>query len=211
MKYTITRALAELKLLKSRYEKEVRRLQVMAVKHGSKLRSPYSQYKEEDFISQAKEDYQSVCDLERRIAQIKNSIDASNFTTKVMIGDKEMTVQEALNYKNMTLGLKEMKLSVLQDLKVKAQNEYDRAITENRMKVDKMSTDKNASGSTKSAGEVEKDALEFVEKLYAVSMVDPIGIDDEIAKLSEEISEFKHNIDFVLSESNSTTYIEIDD
>ena len=67
MKYTITRALAELKLLKDRYTKEVCNLNVVAVKHGSNLRSPDSQYTEEAFEKQAKSTYQSVCDLEKRI------------------------------------------------------------------------------------------------------------------------------------------------
>lgn len=211
MQYTITRALAELKLLKNRYAKEVYGLQMIAVKRGKNLRSPYSQYKEEDFINQAKSTYQSVCDLERRIEEIKNKIDISNFTTKVKIGDREMTIQEVLNYKNNILELKKSRLSILQDQKRKATYEYDKAITENKMKVDKMATDKNAGGSSESAGEVEEDAVEFVDKLYAVSLVDPLKIDDEIADLEKEITEFEHNIDFVLSESNSITTIEVSD
>jgi dGTP triphosphohydrolase len=211
MKYTITRALAELKLLKSKYTKEVYQLQLVAIKHGSKLRSPYSQYKEEDFADQAKSSYQSVCDLERRIEEIKNEIDYSNFTTKVKVGDREMTIQEVLNYKNNVLGYKEVRLNTLKDLKMKATSDFDRALQENKNKVDKMSADKNAGGSTKNSGDIEQDALDFVEKAYAVSMIDPIKIDEEIKKLDEEITNFTSNIDFVLSESNSTTFIEIDD
>jgi hypothetical protein len=74
-----------------------------------------------------------------------------------------------------------------------------------------MSTDKNAGGSTKSSSDIEQDALDFVEKAYAVSLIDPIKIDEEIKKLDDEITNFTNNIDFVLSESNSTTYIEIDE
>lgn len=211
MKYTITRALAELKLLKDRVSKETEYLQLIAVKHGNKLRSPYSQYKEKDFIDQAKSGYQSVCDLEKRIEEIKNKIDVSNFTTKVFIGDKEMTIQEVLNYKNHILAIKEHRLFRLKEFKRVALFDHDKAISENKQKVDKLTTDKNSGSSTKSAGEIEEDASTFVDKLYEVSLVDPIGIDSEIDKLEKEINEFKHNIDFVLSESNSITTIEVSD
>lgn len=211
MKYTITRALADLKVLKSKYNKEVYQLSLVAVKHGSKLRSPYSQYKEEDFCNQAKSSYQSVCDLERRIEEIKNKIDISNFNTKVKVGDREMTIQEVLNYKNNVLGYKQQRLSMLKDLKLRAASDFDKALQDNKNKVDKMSADKNAGGSTKSSSDIEQDALDFVEKAYAVSLIDPIKIDEEIKKLDDEITNFTNNIDFVLSESNSTTYIEIDE
>ena len=187
MKYTITRALSELKLLKDRYCKEVSQVSLIAVKHGSKLRSPYSAYKEEDFKTSAKSEYQSICDLEKRITEIKNKIDVSNFTTVVSVGGKEMTIQEVLNYKNTVLDLKRSRLAILKEQKTKAQYEYDKAITENKLKVEKISADKNASGSMKSSGEIEQDALDFVEKAYAVSMVDPIQIDNEIKELDEEI------------------------
>lgn len=211
MEYTITRALAELKLLKNRYAKETYNLQLVAVNHGGKLRSPYSQYKEEDFSSQAKEEYQSICDLEKRIEDIKNKIDESNFTTKVKIGDREMTIQEVLNYKNNILELKRARLNILKDQRRKATMEYDRAVAENKAKIEKMTADKNTGSTTKSSSEIETDVVGIVDKLYAISMVDPINIDDEIAKLEEEITTFEHNIDFVLSESNSITHIEISD
>lgn len=209
MKYTITRALSELKLLKDRYQKEVRQLNLVAVMHGSKLRNPNSMYKQEDFEAQAKESYQSVCDLERRIKEIKDKIDISNFTTKVMIGDKEMTVQEALNYKNNILDLKEIRLASMKNIRSSALASFDRALDENKAKVDRMTTDKRES-STLKAGEVEEDAVKYVEKLYAVSLVDPLKLDDEIKDLEKEITDFKGNVDYALSESNSVTYIEVD-
>ena len=211
MKYTITRALAELKLLKARCKKETDQLEVIAVKHGSRLRSPYSAYKEEDFKKAAKSDYQSVCDLEKRILEIKNKIDISNFTTKVTVGDTEMTIQEALNYKNTILAIKDNRLSILKARKYNAKNEYDRALAENNNMIARMSSDKNNSGSAKDSSDIEEDARGYVEKAHAVSLVDPIIIDEEIKKLEKEISDFTNNIDFVLSESNSTTFIEVSD
>jgi hypothetical protein len=213
MEYTITRALSELKQLKNRHSKEVFALQLVAIKHGKNLRSPYSQYKQEDFEEQAKSEYQSVCDLERRIEAIKNAIDTSNFTTKVKVGDREMTVQEVLNYKNNVLDLKRTRLNILMDQKRKSTSEYDRAVSENKAKVEKLVSEKNSNSgtATKSAAAIESEAVEALEKLYAIETVDPININEEIEQLSKEIETFEHNIDFVLSESNSVTTIEIPD
>lgn len=212
MKYTITRALAELKTLKNRYNKEVYNLHLVAVKHGKNLRTPYSQYKPEDFEAQAKSEYQSICDLERRITEIKNKIDESNFTTKVTIGDKEMTIIEVLNYKNNILSLKETRLFTLKDLKKKALFDYDKAISENKAKVENFVSGKNSNtaNASKSAMELEGETVEAIEKVWAVELIDPLEIDKEIESLENEIETFKHNIDFVLSESNSITTIEVD-
>lgn len=213
MKYTITRALAELKLLKNRYTKEVYNLHLVAIKHGKNLRSPYSQYKQEDFEKQAQAEYQSVCDLEKRIEEIKNKIDTSNFTTKVTIGEREMTIQEVLNYKNNILELKRSRLGILMDLKKKATYEYDKATNENQARIEKLVSEKNSNSAaaTQTISDTEGEAVDALDKLYAIETIDPIDIDGEIEKLSKEIETFEHNIDFVLSESNSITTIEVPD
>jgi lipopolysaccharide export LptBFGC system permease protein LptF len=198
--------------LKNRYTKEVYNLRLVAVKHGKNLRTPYSQYKPEDFEAQAKSDYQSICDLERRISEIKNKIDESNFTTKVTIGDQEMTIIEVLNYKNNILSLKEARLLTLKDLKKRALLDYDKALSENKAKVENFVSSKNSNtaNASKSAMELEGETVEAIEKVWAVELIDPLKIDKEIESLENEIEVFKHNIDFVLSESNSITTIEVD-
>ena len=59
--------------------------------------------------------------------------------------------------------------------------------------------------------EVEKKVLESMEKLYEVNFVDPISLSDKIQALEKEIQDFNTNVDFALSESNSTTFIDVDD
>jgi hypothetical protein len=207
MKYTITRALAELTTLKDKHQKEVNKMNLIAVKQGAKIRRPNSSYSEKSFIEQANQSYQSVLDIERRILSIKNQIDASNFTTKVKIGDTEMTVQEALNMKRL-IELKQNRLYFLKSMKQKAQMDFDAGNEENRRRIEKMSQDQMSNGSSK-AGDAEKEIVESVEKIYKMDFIDPVNLSDEIEKLENEIAEFNNNIDYVLSESNSTTYIEV--
>jgi hypothetical protein len=208
MKYTITRALAELTTLKDKHQKEVNKMNLIAVKQGAKIRKPNSSYSEKSFIEQANQSYQSVLDIERRILSIKNQIDASNFITKVKIGDTEMTVQEALNMKRL-IELKQNRLYFLKSMKQRAQMDFDAGNEENRRRIEKMSQDQMSNGSSK-AGDAEKEIVESVEKIYKMDFIDPVNLSDEIEKLENEIAEFNNNIDYVLSESNSTTYIEVE-
>lgn len=208
MKYTITRALAELTTLKDKHQKEVSKMNLIAVKQGAKIRKPNSSYSEKSFIEQSNQSYQSVLDIERRILSIKNQIDASNFTTKVKIGDTEMTVQEALNMKRL-IGFKQNRLYFMKSMKQKAQMDFDAGNEENRKRIEKMFQDQMSNGSSK-AGEAEKEIVESVEKIYKMDFIDPVNLSDEIEKLENEIAEFNNNIDYVLSESNSTTYIEVE-
>lgn len=183
-------------------------MNLIAVKQGAKIRKPNSSYNEKSFIEQANQSYQSVLDIERRILSIKNQIDASNFTTKVKIGDTEMTVQEALNMKRL-IELKQNRLYYLKSMKQRAQTDFDAGNEENRRRIEKMSQDQMSNGSSK-AGDAEKEIVESVEKIYKMDFIDPVNLSDEIEKLENEIAEFNNNIDYVLSESNSTTYIEVE-
>ena len=49
------------------------------------------------------------------------------------------------------------------------------------------------------------------ELLDELNPIDPIKVEDEIKKEEKFLEDFKNEIDFVLSESNSLTYIEIAD
>lgn len=213
MKLTITRALNEIKLLKSRYQNQVRELAPIAVQHGLKLRSPYSSYKPEDFASQVKPSMQSVEDLWSRIIEIKTKIDQSNMTTIVKIGTSEMTVQEALVMKNF-ISEKELLLSKLKNCLRSARAEYDCALEDNRKKVERTVSENTAAtgnGSAKVDPDLEKRAIDQVENLYNVKFIDPLSLESLVKQLETEVEEFKNNVDFALSESNSTTFIEISD
>jgi hypothetical protein len=209
MKYTITRALAELKVLKNRYNSEINTMKLIAVKHGNKLRSPYSSYKEEDFRKQALATYQSVVALEKRIVSIKAAIDASNFQTKIQVGGKEMTVLEALNMKSF-IDLKKTRLSYYKSLMQRARNEYEQALSDNKNRIEKIVTEQTASSSVKDP-DIEKKTIESIESLYKVDFIDPLELEEKIKELETEIQDFENNVDYALSESNSTTYIEVED
>lgn len=204
-KISITRALSELNTLKDRYEKEVDGSKLIGVQVGAKMTAPYLQYKPEDFEKQATEKYQSIKDLSKRIIDIKTKIDISNFSTKVTVGGIEMTVLEAIRMKDQ-VSLKEDLLANLKQQLRKQRALLETSELENKNRIEKIVADQTSAGSKDP--DIEKKAKESIESLYKVSFVDPIKLEEEIEKLDKEISDFKTEVDYVLSESNSTTFIE---
>lgn len=208
MKITITRALSELKTLKARYEKEVSDSKLIGVLHGYKLRAPYTSYTKESFASQASSMYQSIVDLEKRIIEIKTKIDISNFNTRIIIDGKEMSVLEAINLKSL-IDLKKDRLITMKSQLRKARSSYDEAIEENNIKIEKQVQDQTSAGNKDP--KIEEQVRSSIDNLYAVSLIDPVKLEESIITLEKEISNFENEVDFVLSESNSTTYIEVSD
>ena len=208
MKISITRGLSELKVLKNRYDREVRDAKLVGVSVAGKMVSPYTSYKATDFEEQAKASFQSLTDLEKRIIQIKTKIDQSNFVTKVVVAGKEMTVLEAIEMKNF-VELKEERLLLLKRQLKSAREAFEEAEKKNRERIEKNVSDQTSAG-TKDAA-LEAKVKESIESLYPVNMIDPIKTEEKIKEDEKFLENFKGEIDFVLSESNSLTYIEIDD
>lgn len=208
MKVTITRALSELKTLKARHEKEVSESKLIGVLHGYKLRSPYTGYTKESFASQASSMYQSIVDIEKRIIEIKTKIDISNFNTRVIIGGKELSVLEAINLKSL-IDFKKRRLLTMKSQLRKARTSYEEAIEENNRKVEKQVQDQTSAGNKDP--KIEEQIRNSVDSINAVSFIDPVKLEEAISVLEKEISDFENEVDFVLSESNSTTYIEVSD
>ena len=209
MKYTITRALSELKTLKARYAGELSKLNLIAVKHGNKLRNPNTHIKAEDFESAAQAQIQSVEAILKRIYQIKTLIDKSNALREVTIGKEKMTVEVALIQKSLLYNKQDL-LSKLRSMSVKAQRDFDAAVEENRKRVEEQVKNQQTTGTSRDP-ELEKKVLDSIENLYKVEMVDSTNLSNRIETLEREIEDFESNVDFALSESNSTTYIEVDD
>ena len=197
MKYSITRALAERKVLIKRHEKAVKELELIAVQRGNRLVGEHSHIKPEDITDRVKSSYQSILDLERRIDEIKFQIDKSNLVTVIKIGTKEMTIQEAL---------------VLKNLYRKAKSSYDESFEANRRIIEKTVADTiSASKDGKTDTELEKNTANQINSLYEVKFVDPLSLETIIKQLETEIEEFESNVDYALSESNSQTFIEVAD
>jgi hypothetical protein len=203
---TIHRALSELKLMDSRISNQTRELEPCGIYQKGKLINNH--IKEEDFAKKAQSLYQSVSDLITRKNKIKTAIVESNSITKVVIADREMSVADAINFKNII----KYKYDLLEVLSSK----YKQSLAEmNRSNLTVENNVQRILEATfgKENVKVGKEDLDAVRKPYMESnefhLFDPLKVLEKIEVLSKEIEEFKVEVDAVLSEINAITYIEI--
>jgi hypothetical protein len=205
-KMTIHQALSTLKLLEKKISSKLNGefIGVKVVNAEKTNGIPTTDY-EKDLKSR----YDSVQALIKNNAKIKAAIDASNATTIVTIGGKSMTVQEAIVRKHLI----ETDMRLLANLK--SQYEYARKTVNNendklpaaaeRYVTAVLSADKAG----KKPEEIEAMKNEYIAK-NTRELADPNNLKEEIDRLESDILEFQSNVDYKLSESNSTTVIEVD-
>lgn len=207
MKLSIHRALAEIKLLDSRIEKATSK-KFVGYKKLSEDKVFSSTKNTEDYKKEVSSNYQSVIDLINRRILLKSLVNKSNSETIVEINGQKMTVVEAIEYKNI--------ISYKEDLLNNLKAQYRNVTATVQKQNDKVENDLNnqlealnSSDSNKS-----KDLSGFTDiyrQQHNWEIVDGIDIENKIEELEKEIDEFNANIDYVLSESNAITQIEIED
>ena len=196
-KISITRALTELKTLDKRIQK--------ATDSASFVSYQGQFYKPNEQTKAAESNYQSIIDLLERRKKIKSSIVMSNAVTKVTICDKEMTIAEAIetksSIKHLENLLNRMKAQFAQETKIVEQlNDKVRRDLESKTKM------------TNEKDEGKIDLVEFSTTymdMHGVKLYDPIKISKKIEDIESYVTKFKSEVDFVLTEKNSTTLIEV--
>lgn len=205
-KITITRALAEMKLLQKRIDNKTRGLMVVGYQQYGKMQDPYNHMEISTFEKQAKEELQSVEDLMNRITLIKMAIDKSNSTTVIKICGKEMTIQEVLVEKKFIENKKNL-LSKLKSLKERTNRDFQACTERVNAEIDALRQ------SLSSSKDSNKETIEAVcsntMELKYPKMVDSCDLSKKIETLEKDIEDFENNVDYALSESNSVTYIEV--
>lgn len=200
---TITRALVELKTLNSRINKIVDYTTFIMYKTKSKN----CHYAEDDFKQSVTSEFQSFNDLVARRDKIKNAIMMSNMTTMVDIAGKKMTVAQAVEFKT-TIGYKTLLLETL--IKQRQQVTID---TEAHNQKVQAKIDDNVriicGKDSKPDANVIQTVSDGIAKGDPIEVFDPLNLDAVINTLEKEIEDFSANVDYVLSESNALTKIEV--
>ena len=207
---TIHKALCELKVLNKRIIDKIQDLTPVAtIREINKNSIDKNSPKNPDRFKQTeKEKYQSIVDLIARRDAIKRAVILSNATTKVIIGDKEYTVAEAIDAKNNGIELYRHLLNHLTRMYREANNlcESNNRNVEN--KADEYVKNLFSAKDDTQSENALKAREEFI-KSQSFSIVDAIGIEEEIKKYDSLISQFNIDIDSALSVSNAITEIEV--
>lgn len=200
---SVNRALSELKLVTKKIEQKTGKIVV-----AGGFKNSATKDENDAFIKEAKSSIQQAKDLLERRNKLKQAIVMSNATTKVSIDGKEMTVAEAIE--------KKASIELTKEFSKKLREEYygnKNGVEQHNTKVS-ADADKKADVALGAATEGDKGvAYKAIVDAYKLEngakLVAPEGIEKEIEDLQDEIDNFESEVDFVLSESNVKTMIDV--
>lgn len=208
MKITVTRGLAELKTLDSRINNAIAQGTYVSVVRGKKEVPLNAAVSKDDLEKTIQSSFQTVGDLIKRRDLIKRAIIVANSKTEVSISGEKMTVAEAIERKT--------SIKYTQNFINTLQSQYNResqaANTQNaRVEADVEKRVMAAYGNDK--GKVSEDQYRLISEAVKgeseAKLLDPKKIVEQIAALRREYEDFVTEVDFVLSESNARTEIEL--
>ncbi len=199
---SITQALPELKLLDKRLTKVIDSVETWpAVCHNN---APMDKEKHR---KEVESQFQSFQDLVKRRDCIKKAIVLSNAVTRVKIGTWEGTVAEAIEYKK-SIAYKEGLVYAMKNALVSKRNEYERIKEQVDSRLEKLLSSELGKDVKTNPETIQALTKSFNEN-NKVELVDPLDLGKLIATMEEEVDSFKTNVDWVISESNGKTTIEV--
>lgn len=204
MKISVHRALAELKLLDSKIDRGTYKNFVLSkLSSSDKIAGVPIQ----TVVERIKSNYTSVSDLIDRRAKIKSAIIKSNALTEVKIKDRVLTVAEAIDEKISI----SYKINLLNELK--KQHKQCSALVSQHNEKAQQNAENFVNGLYTDKTQVDINKIKALKedhiKNNEAELVDPLDISKIIQELETYIEDFKSEVDYVLSESNATTFIEV--
>lgn len=207
---SVTRALTEIKHLADRIARDTNKPFVGVAKGQANYTTCQSapSMKVEAFSDAVKANLNSVLDLIAYREKLKRAVIKSNAETIVVIAGESMTVAEAIE-KKANIAFTERLIATLRHQLVTANGVVEKA---NKALSDEINSAViSAYGNEK--GKVDEAQYEAValprQTRNALSLIDPNNVDQVIETLSDKMSKFLEEVDFILSESNSITKIEV--
>lgn len=152
--------------------------------------------------------FDKVESLVRNREALKAAIVLSNATTKVVVAGREMTVAEAIELKT-SITYKQCFLNALRAQYVNTKNLVEKENATLEAEINKLLTTAYGSDKTKIEPSIVSSISDPQLAAKQQELLDPSGIEAKIQKLDEEVSAVKSELDFVLSESNARTEIEV--
>lgn len=209
MEMSITRALAELKLLDKRIRKSIGNSVFADMSQGKRPVTGYEN--NEQFVKSSKSHIQSAKDMIGRRQAIKSAIVRSNAETEIRIGDRKMTVAEAIERKT-SVEYEKRLLKKLRNDYFTAKETVENKNAEVRQRLDALLESHFGKDTSQKVSESD---VNTISKPYLEQnewhLVCPPKTETLIRELEDEVHNFEFEINYILSESNTVTKIVIDD
>lgn len=152
--------------------------------------------------------YDAVDSLIEYRTKLKSAIVLSNAVTKVNVLGKDITVAECIDLKS-TVEFRQTYLNALRIQLVRELADVEKANVMLEAAIDVSMNNIYGSEKTKVSEDSYKAVSVPQKEQKEAALLDPQKIEVKIQKLSDEISELSDQLDFLLSESNSRTVIEV--
>jgi hypothetical protein len=209
MKMTVHEALCEIKTSDKRIDKAI--LECAFCAANKEVNPKIAGIPVKDYEDEIRSKYQAITDLIKRNDAIKKAMSLSNAATKINVAGIEMSVAEAIYMMQHGITHKQkLVLAMTRALKNARETiEFENG-TRLEDRLDKFIQATYGSKEKVTAEELDKASKDFKAR-NEYKLVDPIGIVDKIATLTEEIDKFQAAVDSAIQISNATTYIEIPD
>ncbi|AVK86195.1 hypothetical protein C3943_23260 [Lysinibacillus sp. B2A1] len=204
-KLSIHRALTELKMLNHRIEAATN--EVSTVLANRKSNSKINGVEIQEYEKQMQSSYDKVVGLIDYRNRIKSLVVASNARTKVAVGKEEMTVAEAIERKQ-SIQFEKKLLEVMQQQYRSAINMVAKENDALPAKLETYLINILGNKDKQSPEEVKLHTETFMKR-NEYELIDPMNVKKKIEALNSRIEEFESEVDAVLSESNATTFIEV--
>jgi len=199
---SINRALSELKLLNKKIEDKTDKLEVAI---GTQK---INETDKEAFLAKADADIQQVRGLIARRNLIKSAVVLSNANTSIVVAGQLMTVAEAIERKQ--------SIDLDKSLNRRMRERYFgiKAGVEQHNDNVKVQADEQAKAALGADTEADKGAgYKSIVEAYVdrnkAELIAPQDIELQIESDQDKIDEFEAEIDFILSESNTKTEIDV--
>lgn len=210
---TVQEALNELKVLDKRIERKLGDTKYVGVVQEDKLVYPASSKGDKDkFISDAKSSIDSFLDLIAYRHALKAGVLRSNALTEVVIGDKKMTVAEAIDYKTSIQSEKDLVQTLVNDL-----TQATTKATRINEDIDKTLEKKQNSLLSSDKDDKNPDIIKFLkeqaESEKATVLELEVGkslVSDYTKAKLDSIEQFEQTVDFKLTASNVSTEITVE-
>ena len=208
MEISVTRALAECKILEKRIAKKTNEYTPIAIQKGEDDIPGFGEV--DKFNKYSSNEWTSICDLIERRLVIKRAIILSNNESTITINDETMTIAEAIDFKNIIALWEQMFIRLRREqLAFTEKHEYMLDSVNERLDALLMAN-LNKDKSKIKPEEMESISAPFLKR-NAPKIIDPIEIAKKINDLETKINDFRLNIDFLLSESNSINLVVVTD
>ena len=203
-KMTIHQALSTLKMLDKRVEGATRQKFVATKKKSA---DKIDGVNHAEFKETMKANLQKVTQLIENRKALRSAVVLSNAATKINVGGTEYTVAEAIERKA-NISAEQNLLAVL---KMQYQQAVNQVNAENAQLPTKLENYLvSVLGKENRNAEEVKKHTEYFYSLNELEIIDPNGLAKEIQAFEKSIFDFLNEVDYKLSESNSTTFIEVE-